>query len=182
MSQLLPQCRPRSTVARRIRSWVRMLALVLMAGLVASPSFAQGRPPPRRTPTTQQPAVPVSGKVNVEIMVVHGTNAHERIDPAVKPVLQSLKFLSYSGFEMLSKQDHDIAVGRDHTFQLEGDRRVTVDVVFRDERQAKLRLRLYNGASRIMDTTITVHRNKSFMVAGPPFKDGVLILPVTARY
>jgi hypothetical protein len=41
---------------------------------------------------------------------------------------------------------------------------------------------MYTAKNKILDTTVSIHRNKSFMVAGPKHEDGVLVLPLTARY
>ena len=34
----------------------------------------------------------------------------------------------------------------------------------------------------LMDTTVSIHRNRAFMIAGPSYEDGKLILPLTVRY
>ena len=36
--------------------------------------------------------------------------------------------------------------------------------------------------SKLLDTTVTVNRNGTFIVAGPRYRDGILVLPLTARY
>ena len=35
---------------------------------------------------------------------------------------------------------------------------------------------------KLLDTTLSVNRNGTFIVAGPKHKDGVLVLPLTAKY
>lgn len=171
----------RSFRLRRLWRRLRIAVIVLLAGLIVTPAFAQTRPPPRRPAQTTQPA-PVSNKVSVQLMVVRATNAHQRIDADLKDVLQHLRFFNFTGYELLSKQTHAISVGSDHTYAVEGDRRVKVDVLSRDERQVKLRVRMFDAKDRKLDTTVSIHRNKSFLIGGPEVGDGVLILPLTARY
>jgi hypothetical protein len=157
------------------------LALMALAASWASPALAQTRPPPRPVPAAPAP-VPVAGKVNIELMVVHASNAYDRVDPALQPVLQPLRFVSYKGFKLLSKDDSDVAVGAETTFPVVGGRRVQVDVVDRDSVNAKIRIRMYNDKKLLLDTTVSIHRDKSFMVAGPEHEGGMLVLPITARY
>lgn len=125
---------------------------------------------------------PMKPKVEVELMVVHATNAHERVDEQLRPVLQHLRFLQFKGFTLLSADEKQIAVGSGHTFPVVGNRKVTIDVVERDELQVKLRVRMLNERGVFLDSTIRIHRNKSFMVGGPDHDGGKLLLPITAHY
>jgi hypothetical protein len=136
------------------------------------------------TPSHAEPAsaTPMKPKVEIELMVVHATNAHDRVDPRLQPVLQHLRFLQFKGFTLLSMDEKELSVGGSHTFSVAGDRSVVVDVVERDERQVKLRVRMSNERGMFLDTTIRIHRDKSFMIGGPDHDGGKLLLPITARY
>jgi hypothetical protein len=167
---------PRHRPARRT-SWGSLAVTVGMGLLLA------GAPLVAATPAAAEPAAaPAKAKVEVELMVVHATNAHDRVDPRLQPVLQHLRFLQFKGFTLLSSEARPIAVGSGHTFPVVGDRRVTIDVVERDEAQVKLRVRMFNDKGLFLDTTIRIHRNKSFMVGGPDHDGGKLLLPITAQY
>lgn len=159
--------RPTSMVAR---------VLIALALALAPPAFAQGKPsPPER-------AEPVSQRVDVELMVVHATNAHSRVDSRLRALLPHLRHLNYTGFDVLEVRRDDLSPAQETTFSIAGDRRMKLQLLEVDERQAKLRVRMYNQQGRLLDTTVSIHRNRSFIVAGPQHDGGVLILPVTARY
>jgi hypothetical protein len=164
-------------------SAIRWLTLVIgLASVLSSPASAQSA---QVSALERQPirlANNVSGKVEIELMVVHASNASERVDPQLQPVMQHLRFLSFKGFKMLSKESKGIGVGQDHVFSVAGGRRVKVKLVDRDSSRAKIRIEMFNAKNKILDTTVSIHRNKSFMVAGPKHEGGVLVLPVTARY
>jgi hypothetical protein len=132
----------------------------------------------------QRPAsAPVSGEVSVDIKVVRATNQHSRVDPALTPMLQHLRFLNYSGFELLDTHDLGLAVSEESVFTVAGGRKVKIQLVSVNDTEAKLRIRMFNeDTTKLLDTTVSIHRNRSFIVAGPRFGEGVLILPVTARY
>lgn len=160
---------------------VRQIVLGVTVMLLTPTAFGQAVP----ANTLQRQAVylaqNVTGKVNIEVMVVHASNTHERVDPALQPVMQHLRFLNFKGFKMLSKEAKGIGPNQDHTYTVAGGRRVKVRLIERDAKRAKIRIEMFNAKNKILDTTVSIHRNKSFMVAGPKHEGGVLVLPLTAR-
>ena len=164
-----------------LRWLVRLLGMAVVATAVLSASPAVAQPAPPRP--AARPPQPVTGKVEIEVMVVHATNSHQRVDPRLGGVMKSLQFLKFQGFDLLATNTEALAVGQEATFSVVGGRRIRVQLVSRDERQATLRIRMFNSSdNQRIDTTVSVHRNRSFMVAGPRHRDGVLILPVSAKY
>jgi len=156
-----------------LRVGVAVALLVLGSGCASAPLATAAEP------SQQNPMKP---RVEVELMVVHATNAHDKVDERLRPVLQHLRFLQFKGFSLLSLDEQHIAVGSAHTFNIVGDRRVTIDVIERDPIQAKLRVRMFNERGMFLDTTIRIHRDKSFMVGGPDHDGGKLLLPITVHY
>ena len=160
----------------------RVLVCLLMLGTAA----AHGQSVTTRTNVVQKASLllaqNVTGKVNIEVMVVHASNAHNRVDPALQPVMQHLRFTNFKGFKMLSKEESGIGPSQDHTYSVAGGRRLKVRLLERDAKRAKIRIEMFNAKNKILDTTVSIHRNKSFMVAGPKHEGGVLVLPLTARY
>lgn len=171
----------RGRVALVLRGMVLGLALLAMG----SDALAQGRPitpPGAPTPLVDGPRTPVQ-RVQVELMVVHATNAHTNVDAQLEPLLPHLKFLNYTGFTVVGDNKRSLGLKQDADFTVVGGRKVNVELLDRTEREAKIRVRMFNDAGeKLLDTTVSIHRNKSFIVAGPRHDGGVLILPVTARY
>jgi len=168
--------------ARSVRHIAILLGVVL--GLFgASPALAQVRPPPgHRPPPAAAHRAPAAQKVDVQVMVVLATNAHNRVDPRLKSLLPHLQHLNYTGYEVLDVRNNELAPGQETSFGIAGGRRMEVQLLGRDDTQARMRVRMYSGSRRLLDTTVSIHRNRSFIVAGPEHAGGVLILPMTARY
>lgn len=122
------------------------------------------------------------GKVAVETMVVRATNAHSRVDSRLASMLPHLKHLSYTGYEVLDVRTDSLTVGQESSFSVAGGHRMTILLDSKDDAQSRLRVRMFKADRRLLDTTVSIHRNRSFIVAGPTYGDGVLILPMTARY
>lgn len=167
-----------------------LLALGLSASLVLCDAWAQGRPPPpppgggRPVPARQVPAPSdqAAKKARVEVMVVYATNTGNRVDADLQPIMQQLKFTSFRSFTHLESHPAELAVGEESTFGIAGGRRVKIALISRDDKQAKIRMQMFSQGSKLLDTTVSIHRDRSFMVAGPRYQEGVLILPITVSY
>lgn len=163
-----------------------LLAALLVLG-IGGEAWAQGRPPvPGRAPVpsrqTGDADVPIARKVAVEVMVVYATNSGDRVDPELRSVMQQLRFTRYRSFTRLETHDASLRAGEESAFTIAGGRRVKIELITHDAEQAKIRLRMFNDGGKLLDTTVSIHRNRSFMVAGPRHEDGVLIIPITVRY
>ena len=158
----------------------RTLRLAVLVAAVALPglAFAQGRP--------SEPipaAAPAVGPVSVDVMCVRATKSNDRVDPELKPLLKQLSFTGFTGFDLVSHNTDALSVGEEANFAIEGGRRLKVQLIDRDETAARMRLRLIGAdGTKVLDTTVAVHRNRTFMVAGPRVGEDVLIIPVMAKY
>lgn len=164
------------------------LALAIALGaLVADDAMAQSRPAPAPRPGVAQTesgdSKPVARQVTVKIMCVRATNANNRVDPELQSVMQHLKMLKFRGFSLVDQHSKSLEDGDETSFDLEGGRTIKVSLLQHDGTAAKVRLRMLNAqGTKQLDTTVSIHRDKSFMVAGPKLGDDVLILPVTVSY
>ena len=160
---------------RFTRRWLAIATVCLASSLsVATPALAQSRAP------TQQNA-PAAGKVDVEVMVIEAS-MDKYVDPKLKNVMQNLRFTKYTGFKLVSTENARLAPGSDATINLVGGRRLRVTVLSKDAKQAKLRIQMIKDGKKITDTTVSIPRDRYFMISGPKVKDGVLILPVGVSY
>jgi hypothetical protein len=148
------------------------LALAVLVG-TTSPrlALAQGRP------------AQSSNKVTLTMPVVYATEAHTRVDPKLRSVAKSLQNLRYTGFELLDTHRVSLAAGGKQNINVPGNRKLTVRVLGKDAKRVQLRVQLVGAKGRkLLDTTVKVNRNGTFIVALARYKDGILVLPLTARY
>lgn len=153
-------------------------ALVLGSLVLAAPTLAvaQGGP---AAPATEQPA----GKVTLELPVVYATSAHDNVDPRLSDIARYLKNLRYTGYELLGTQTAQLSPKGGQTFSIAGNRKVKVQLLSREAKRVRVRVRIIGAkGANLLDTTLWVNRNGTFIVAGPKHKDGILVLPLTARY
>jgi hypothetical protein len=161
--------------------WFGALAVLGALTTAAAPAaLAQSRPKPE-LPGKSARDQPVAGKVQVEVMIVHATNSG-KVDPRLEDLKRQLNFTRYSGFELLSAHPASLAVGASNTVTVEGGRKLKVTLIERNAESAKVRISLSKNNETKLDTTVRIHRDRVFTVAGPKYQDGVLIFPVSVEY
>jgi hypothetical protein len=125
---------------------------------------------------------PQAGRVAVRLMVVAATDSHDRTDPSLRPLLKHLQFLRYRGYELLDTHRAELAVDSETSFSIQGDRRVGLELIRKTPERVQFRVQVHRKGGKLLDTTLTVSRNGTFIVAGPRYRDGILILPLTVKY
>lgn len=153
--------------------------LVLFAVLLA---FAADADAQARRPVPPPPVQVAAGKVQVKLLVVAATDTHEGVDPQLQSLARHLTYLRYKGYDLINSHSAELDEGAHATFSVEGGRRVTVYLLKKAPEKAQFRVEMFNQAGKLLDTTLSVNRNGTFIVAGPKYKDGILILPLQAAY
>lgn len=156
-------------------AWARLLLAAALVLPVAAPSPADAAP--------TQADGPKVGKVEVTVHVIQATESNKKVDPKLASLARYLKPLRYTGYELLSTHKEPISGRSSANFSIEGGRKVTIELLGRDEKKARLRVQIMGAkGKKLLDTTLSVPRNGTFIVAGPRYGDGVLVLPLTVRY
>lgn len=161
---------------RLFKRWL-LCAMVVLAGSVGHQVAWAG---PTASESTVREA-PARSRVSVEVMMVHATDGGA-VHPDLQPLMQQLRFTRYTGFNLLNRFPAQLVVGASESFTLVGGRKLKIDLVSKDDKKAKLRVRLFSEREKVLDTTISVHRNRSFIIGGPKYKGGALVLPLTVKY
>lgn len=177
-------------ISPRLTGW---LGVLLLGGLLAGPAAAQERPKfgPPGTPTPAapaRPAVPPSGtrvaanKVALQVLVVHATDSANGVDPRIASLANSFRYFKYKGYNLLSTQNAEVAVNDTANFSIVGGRRVKVTLISMDDARARLHVEISNNEGKLFDTTVSINRGGTFIITGPKYQDGILMLPVRANY
>jgi len=129
-----------------------------------------------------QGAVARADAVEIKLWSVHASSQGDEVDPRLSPIAKHLKRMNFTNFELLSEQGADMLDEDRKRFQLVGGRTVQVSLLSHDDQRVRVRVRIGGSASEILDTTVSIQRNSFLMVAGPKYEDGMLVLPIFARY
>jgi hypothetical protein len=148
------------------------VALVLLAGAPG----VQAQTPAPVLPTAVAP------RVDVGVMVIQASATPGPIDSRLTPLLPTLRTLPFQAFTLLDEHDVRLIDGATEAVSLAGDRRLRVQLLSHDAKEARVRIELMAGEVQLVDTTISIHRNRSFYVAVRGGQGTTLILPVSVRY
>lgn len=175
------------SLTRTLPGMARLVAVVA-ALAVASPALAQSREPPRPAPPRPAPAATTTspsrapGKVGLQVLVVHATDSTEGVDPRIKGLESSFRYFKYKGYTLLSTEKADVGVDDTASFSIAGNRKVKVTALSIDDARTKLHVEILAGDSKLFDTTVNINRGGTFIISGPKYQDGILMLPVRATY
>lgn len=162
----------------------RTLSLVMGIALLGIALSGTGTPAQPILPIAHaqgQEASPIR-QISVEMMVVHATDSKPGVDPRLSKLSSSFRYFKYQGYWLLATQSASIGMGASTTFTVEGGRKVKVTLVSADESRARVRVEMSNKDGKLLDTTVSINRNGTFIVAGPKYEDGILMLPLKASY
>ncbi|MED5372348.1 MAG: hypothetical protein VX899_15115 [Myxococcota bacterium] len=159
------------------------IALLAALGL-ALPSVAvaqnRSKAPAAGAPAQKAPAVE---KVAVQVMVVHAKDGPTRkVDPALKGMESHFSNLRYNEYSVLRTERDRLSTGETTTMEIEGGRKLEITVVEKNAQNVRMRVQMYKGEKKIVNTIIVVERGGTFILAGPQYQGGILILPITANY
>lgn len=122
-------------------------------------------------------------RVRVQVMLVHATSGQPFMDPALQRWSRHLRHLRYDSYRLLERRRAALLPQGSRSFEILGDREISVSLLRKNEQNARLRVQMYRRGQKLVDTTVTVNRNGTFIMAGPAHKDGgILVLPITASY
>jgi hypothetical protein len=184
----------------RLRRWATALVVALVA-LAVAPQIASAAPPRREEPARIQPPVAPgrprpamgqqavanskgerAGRSTVTVMVVHA-NHSGRIDPRLSdPALRrQLATMGYNGAQVLSSSSSQLAPTQSTSVNVEGGRKIQVTLAASNAEQSRMRVEVFKGGEKKLDTTVTVKAGRAFVVAGTPYQGGVLLFPITVE-
>ena len=123
-----------------------------------------------------------SRSVELKAWTVHATNTHGRMDDRLKRIGKHLSRLKYSGFSFLGSQGGTVQKGGKIGMPVPGKREVQLTLLSSSDERSRVRVKVTGRSKVLLDTTVSVKRNGFFIVAGPRHEDGILVLPIFARY
>lgn len=162
-----------------LRRFLLSVATISMLGLIlpATDALAQQRKP---EPAAQQAAA--IDKVDIQLMVVHAQQGEPYVDPKLRSIERHLQMLRYDSFKVLQSDRSTVAPTKAANFTVQGGRKVTVTLLDVNDKAARVRVEVFKQGSKLVDTTVSINRGSTMMVAGPRYEEGILILPITASY
>jgi hypothetical protein len=114
-------------------------------------------------------------------MVVYANHSNQ-VDPRAAELKRSLGSMGFTGFQVLSTHDAQLALQQSASFSVEGGRKVEVTLDQRGDQQARVRIEMMRDSTKVVDTTVSITRGRSFPIVAGKYQDGKLVFVVTVAY
>jgi hypothetical protein len=145
--------------------------VVAVAGCVACAAMAQA-----------ESLRPQTDGVEVRIDTVLASNSGTVFDSALKPLKQPFRGLfPYSSYRLLQGERRLVGWKREEQFLLPGQRYLIVMPRDIQGDRVSLSVMLIQGTRPLVNTVLSLKNDGTFLVGGPSYGDGVLIIAIGAR-
>ena len=162
-----------------MREFVHIWRTALLGLALVGTTAAIAQEPPKPAPVMPSSVGP---KVTVEVLLVHAEKGDPYVDPKLTKMLGDLKALPYDRFDLVDEHSATLTDGAQDSVEVEGGRRMVVHLVSHDEKVAQVRVELMAGEIKLLDTTVSIHRNRMFYLAVSSEGTGRTVIPVGVRY
>ncbi|RMG11510.1 MAG: hypothetical protein D6729_17855 [Deltaproteobacteria bacterium] len=117
-------------------------------------------------------------EVSIQVTVVHASHAGKRVDPALKDLQRQLEDFGFTSYVLEDQRKLTLKLKAPGEVPLPGGRVLTVTPVAR-EPDGRLKIRVAIGPKKILDTTVIVEPGGTFIIGGPKYEGGVLMIAVS---
>ena len=164
--------------------WTLRLGILLMVFGLASPSaVALAEPPPRQQARQQQQRPVPAGKAEVRILAVRAGQGEPHVDPQLRALVKHLAYLRHDRYELVTKTRGIVGPGSSElVFRVPDGPRIEVTLRELEGDRAKVRVRMFRGNDKVADTTVAIQNHGTFILTGPKYRGGTLILPIRVDY
>ena len=122
--------------------------------------------------------------VDIGLLVVHASSSGNSIDPKLRNLTSHFENYKYTSYKLIKEHKDVMKDKKEKSYLVTGNKTtITITLLSHDEKRARVKIRILGANSKLLlDTTASVKRNGTFIVAGSKYKDGVLFLPITVKY
>src|SRR5215470_1209081 len=123
----------------------------------------------------------VDDEVEVRIDTILASNAGKAFDPALSSLRQPFVGLfPYSSYRLLQGEQRRVAWRREAEFLIPGGRYLVVVPRGYKDGRVQLNVMLIQGSRPLVNTVLALKNHGVFLVAGPHYKEGVLVIAIGA--
>ena len=122
--------------------------------------------------------------VDIGLLVVHASSSGSTIDPKLRSLASHFENYKYTSYKLIKEHKDVMKDRKEKSYLVPGNKTtITITLLSHDAKRARVKIRILGANSKLLlDTTASVKRNGTFIVAGSKYKDGVLFLPITVKY
>ena len=118
--------------------------------------------------------------VQLNIGTILASNERDDFDPKLAKIKNQLEVIKYRSYRLVKEEGQKIPWNGNAVFEIPGGRILTVMPQEYRNNRISLKVRLQEGEKPLLDTTVRIRNRGNFLLGGPPHKEGVLILSISA--
>ncbi|HZY59690.1 MAG TPA: hypothetical protein VFE56_08010 [Candidatus Binataceae bacterium] len=132
--------------------------------------------------TTAAVAQVTKGSVSVKIDSVLAADTNQGCDKALKTLRDRLRRLfHYTTYRLVKHDESHTGFGQTATFTLPGGRILHIEPIAMDGDMIRMEVMLFQGEEPMMTTDLKIMNRGIFMVGGPRYEQGTLIISITTE-
>ena len=117
-------------------------------------------------------------KVEIRVTVVHATHQGTQVDAALEDLKRQLHDFGFTSYRLKEQKTLGLGMKEKGTVPLPDTRVLEVTPLAR-EPDGRLKIQVTIGPKKILDTTVIVEPGGTFIIGGPKYEGGVLMIAVT---
>jgi len=123
------------------------------------------------------------GECGITIREIVADNSETGVAAELEDLEKDLKKLSYSAYRLEHTYRETLRQGETRKFELMGDNHLQLTLEDYEEGKIRLKVKISTGESgkRAFESTMRIAEGGTFLIAGPTYMEGVLILAFTAK-
>ena len=120
--------------------------------------------------------------IQIEVLVIHGTETHSNTDPKLKYLLKSLEDYKYTGYKVLETKNSKLVEKQEQSFVLPKDIKATIGLQSYTDTEAKLKINMVKSRTKnLMSSIIKIKKGGNFVIAGPKYDKGILLFAISVK-
>ena len=122
--------------------------------------------------------------IDIGLLVIHASSSGSTIDPKLRNLASHFDNYIYTSYRLIKEYKDVMKDKTDKAYLIPGNKTtITITLLSHNAKRARVKIRILGANSKLLlDTTVSVKKNGTFIVAGSKYKDGVLFLPITVKY
>jgi hypothetical protein len=126
------------------------------------------------------PAEKTQQEIQLKIGMIHASNGSDCLDPRLSKIKQQLEIIKYRCYRLIKEESENVPWQADAAFEISGGRSLVVVPQELRNRKISLKISLVEENKSFLDTTVRLPNRGTILLGGPPLKEGVLILIISA--
>ena len=124
-----------------------------------------------------------SSGIEVYVEIIKADQTSTVVDPKLKDLAKELgSVLNYTGFTLVKEIGLRLGRGEKGEVTLSPGRLLRLNFQGVKDRQARLVVKIMENGKEIFSTTLLLVNDGKVLIGGPPYKNGVLLLRIGARF